>query len=231
MQSRYRRRRTSAPSLLCIGMFSSLRRRSYADYLFVYLRKIGVIFKTYPGGDYSDRQAGGAQDGLCVSGRRFVKRAAPLPDLRNERIFPGGLRVKIRFAPDCKWRLVEEFGVDSFQTQEDGTLLFYADYTDKENLLSWLLSFREKAELLEPEEGDFLRGQYEDILPGYYMNKVHWNSIRPDGAVPDSLMKELLDQSYRLVLGSFSRKKQREILEAARAEAGGIGGCGTAFPG
>ena len=91
-------------------------------------------------------------DNLCVSGRRFVKRAAPLPDLRNERIFPGGLRVKIRFAPDCKWRLVEEFGVDSFQTQEDGTLLFCADYTDKENLLSWLLSFREKAELLEPEE-------------------------------------------------------------------------------
>ncbi|MGN0563810.1 MAG: helix-turn-helix transcriptional regulator [Candidatus Heritagella sp.] len=91
-------------------------------------------------------------DNLCVSDRRFAKRAAPLPDLRNERIFPGGLRVKIRFAPDCKWRLVEEFGVDSFQTQGDGTLLFCADYTDKENLLSWLLSFREKAELLEPEE-------------------------------------------------------------------------------
>ena len=31
---------------------------------------------------------------------------------------------------------------------------------------------------LDPAEGDFLRGQYEDILPGYYMNKTHWNSVR-----------------------------------------------------
>ena len=65
---------------------------------------------------------------------------------------------------------------------------------------------------LEPAEGDFLRSQYEDILPGYYMNKVHWNSVRPDGEVPDDLLKDLLDKSYRLVLGGLSRKKQKEIL-------------------
>lgn len=68
---------------------------------------------------------------------------------------------------------------------------------------------------LEPSEGDFLRQQYEDIIPGYYMNKVHWNSIKPDGAVPDDLLKDLLDKSYTLVLGSFSKKKQKEILEGA----------------
>lgn len=37
---------------------------------------------------------------------------------------------------------------------------------------------------LELTEGDFLRQQYEDIIPGYYMNKTHWNSIKPDGEVP-----------------------------------------------
>lgn len=67
---------------------------------------------------------------------------------------------------------------------------------------------------LDPEEGEFLRGQYEDILPGYYMNKQHWNSIRPDGEVPDDLLKDLLDKSYQLVLGSFSKKKQQEIVES-----------------
>lgn len=36
--------------------------------------------------------------------------------------------------------------------QEDGRLLFQADYTDKENLITWLMSFRDKVELLEPEE-------------------------------------------------------------------------------
>ena len=64
---------------------------------------------------------------------------------------------------------------------------------------------------LEPAEGDFLRQQYEDILPGYYMNKVHWNSIRPDGGVPDELLKDMLDKSYQLVLSGLSKKKQREI--------------------
>lgn len=68
---------------------------------------------------------------------------------------------------------------------------------------------------LDPTEGDFLRQQYEDILPGYYMNKIHWNSIKAGGCVPEDLMKEMLDKSYSLVLGSFSKRKQREISEKA----------------
>lgn len=65
---------------------------------------------------------------------------------------------------------------------------------------------------LEPGDGDFLRSQYEDIIPGYYMNKQHWNSVKADGQVPDELLKEMLDKAYSLVLGGFSKKKQREIL-------------------
>lgn len=65
---------------------------------------------------------------------------------------------------------------------------------------------------LEPEKGDFFRNQYKDIIPGYYMNKEHWNSIKPDGEVPDDLLKDLLDTSYQLVLSKFSKKKQIEIL-------------------
>ena len=72
---------------------------------------------------------------------------------------------------------------------------------------------------LEPDEGCFLRTQYEDIIPGYYMNKEHWNSVKPDGKVPDDLLKDLLDKSYELVLSGFSKKRQREIL--------GMSCCGT----
>ena len=64
---------------------------------------------------------------------------------------------------------------------------------------------------LDPVEGDFLRSQYDDIIPGYYMNKMHWNSVRADGNVPDNLLKDMLDKSYDLVLHSFSKKKQAEI--------------------
>lgn len=64
---------------------------------------------------------------------------------------------------------------------------------------------------LDPLEGEFLRGQYPDIAPGYYMNKRHWNSIRLDGEVPDDLLRELVRKSYRLVLEGLP-KKQRESL-------------------
>lgn len=72
---------------------------------------------------------------------------------------------------------------------------------------------------LEPVEGEFLRSQYPDIVPGYYSNKEHWNSVKPDGEVPDELLKDLLDKSYRLVLEGFGKKRQREIL--------GLTCCGT----
>lgn len=66
---------------------------------------------------------------------------------------------------------------------------------------------------LEPSEGDFLRQQYDDINPGYYMNKIHWNSINADGSVPDELLMDLLDKSYDLVLKGFSKKRQKELLD------------------
>lgn len=65
---------------------------------------------------------------------------------------------------------------------------------------------------LEPAEGEFWRGQYADIIPGYYMNKIHWNSVKADGAVPDDVLRDLLDHAYQAVLGGFSKKKQTEIL-------------------
>ena len=66
---------------------------------------------------------------------------------------------------------------------------------------------------LDPAEGDFFRQQYEDVLPGYYMNKVHWNSIKAEGNVPDEILKDMLDKSYNLILSKFSKKKQQELLK------------------
>ncbi len=72
---------------------------------------------------------------------------------------------------------------------------------------------------LEPLEGELMRKQYPDIIPGYYSSKMHWNSVKADGAIPDDLLKHWLDRSYMLVLREFSRQKQREIL--------GLSVCGT----
>ena len=91
-------------------------------------------------------------DRLSVSEKTFVHREVPMPDLSNERIFPGGIRVKVLFDPDVKWRLVEEFGPHCFTEADDRRLLFQADYTDMENLVAWILTFGERAEVLEPPE-------------------------------------------------------------------------------
>ena len=82
----------------------------------------------------------------------FVCRNAPLPDLSTEKIFPGGIKVKALFSKDVKWRLVEEFGPNCFTETEDGRLMFTADYTDSDNLITWIMTFGNKAEVLEPVE-------------------------------------------------------------------------------
>ncbi len=82
----------------------------------------------------------------------FECRDATMPDLSNEKIFPGGIKVKALFEPDQKWRLVEEFGPSCFTETDDGRLLFTADYTDMENLITWILTFGDKVEVLETKE-------------------------------------------------------------------------------
>ena len=89
-------------------------------------------------------------DRAAENGQEFVCRDVPMPDLSTEKIFPGGIRVKALFTPDMKWRLVEEFGPHCFSEASDGRLLFTADYTDMENLVTWLMTFGAKAEVLEP---------------------------------------------------------------------------------
>ncbi len=86
------------------------------------------------------------------TGENFVKRSAPFPNLTAEHVFPHRYQVKARIQPEYKWRLAEEYGVDSFHVQPDGTLLFSAGFTEKRKIVEWIASFGEGAELLEPEE-------------------------------------------------------------------------------
>mgnify|MGYP002545769526 CR=1 FL=1 len=65
----------------------------------------------------------------------------------------------------------------------------------------------------EPMMAELLRAEYEEILPGFYTDKRNWNSILLDGDVPDSLMREMCDRSYRLVFSKLTKKLQKEIIE------------------
>lgn len=64
----------------------------------------------------------------------------------------------------------------------------------------------------DPERALELRDEYEDIIPGYHMNKLHWNSvIIGNGNLPDKLVRELIDHSYDLVVASLTKKQRAEF--------------------
>lgn len=92
---------------------------------------------------------------------QFEPILAPVPELSSERIFPLTICAGIRFDTGMKWRLVEEYGPDSFEEQEDGSLCFSWEFSDRDSLFGWLLSFGEYAELVEPEE---LRREFREMV-------------------------------------------------------------------
>lgn len=63
----------------------------------------------------------------------------------------------------------------------------------------------------DPERATILREQHEEIKPGWHMNKIHWNSVYPDGMLDDELIKELITDSYELIVESLPKKKKEEL--------------------
>jgi len=88
---------------------------------------------------------------LKNTGETFEPRQHPGFSVSNEKIFPYNIDVSALFDPDMKWRLIEEYGIDSFAEQPDGKLLFQFGFADRESLFGWILSFGAKVELLKPE--------------------------------------------------------------------------------
>lgn len=64
----------------------------------------------------------------------------------------------------------------------------------------------------DPERAVELRETYSGIIPGWHMNKTHWNTVLVDGSVDDSLLVELVQHSYDLVVSKLT-KRDRLVLE------------------
>jgi predicted DNA-binding protein (MmcQ/YjbR family) len=63
----------------------------------------------------------------------------------------------------------------------------------------------------EPELAEHLRAAYKSIRPGYHLNKRHWNTVTLDGSVPDAMVRDLVEDSYDLIVAALPRAK-REAL-------------------
>ena len=64
----------------------------------------------------------------------------------------------------------------------------------------------------DPEKAIELREEYDAIKPGYHMNKKHWNTIVIDGSISTKLIKEMIDDSYELIVQSLPKKLREELL-------------------
>jgi predicted DNA-binding protein (MmcQ/YjbR family) len=67
----------------------------------------------------------------------------------------------------------------------------------------------------EPDLASQFRDTYESVRPGYHMNKRHWNTITIGGDVPDRLLRDMIEDSYDLVVDALP-KRTRERLRALR---------------
>ena len=63
----------------------------------------------------------------------------------------------------------------------------------------------------DPELAVELRERHEEVLPGYHMNKKHWNTIRTDGTLSDHLLMGWIDHSYDLVVKNLPKNLQKAL--------------------
>lgn len=64
----------------------------------------------------------------------------------------------------------------------------------------------------DPGNAVELRERYEEVQPGYHMNKKHWNTVNFEGRIPGKELIHMIDHSYELVVKGLSRKFRMELI-------------------
>jgi predicted DNA-binding protein (MmcQ/YjbR family) len=63
----------------------------------------------------------------------------------------------------------------------------------------------------DPEKAEELRESYSSVIPAFHMNKKHWNTIIMNGQVNSKLIREMIDDSYWLVVGSLPLSERKKL--------------------
>ena len=63
----------------------------------------------------------------------------------------------------------------------------------------------------EPLLAEQLRKAHSCVSPGYHLNKRHWNTVTLDGTLPDEMIKNMIEDSYDLVVSRLPAVKRREL--------------------
>ena len=70
----------------------------------------------------------------------------------------------------------------------------------------------------EPELAVALRNSYPAIRPGYHLDKRHWNTVTIDGSLSDQLVRDMIEDSYDLIVSALPRRVREELGWAPGAE-------------
>ena len=63
----------------------------------------------------------------------------------------------------------------------------------------------------DPGLAEALREAHAAVIPGYHLNKRHWNTVIIDGSLPDETVREMIEDSYDLVVSKLSRERRRAL--------------------
>ena len=71
----------------------------------------------------------------------------------------------------------------------------------------------------DPDLALDLRDRYEQVRPGYHMNKKHWNTIEIEAGIPDVELRKMIDHSYELVIKRLPKSKVKVGARSRRSSA------------
>jgi predicted DNA-binding protein (MmcQ/YjbR family) len=63
----------------------------------------------------------------------------------------------------------------------------------------------------EPHLAVALRGAHAAVLPGYHLNKRHWNTVVIDGSLPERMLRDMIEDSYDLVVSRLPAARRQEL--------------------
>ncbi|MEO5719876.1 MAG: MmcQ/YjbR family DNA-binding protein [Chthoniobacterales bacterium] len=63
----------------------------------------------------------------------------------------------------------------------------------------------------DPDQALELRDRYEQVRPGYHMNKRHWNTVEISGGIPETELRAMIDHSYELVVAGLSKAARAKL--------------------
>jgi predicted DNA-binding protein (MmcQ/YjbR family) len=63
----------------------------------------------------------------------------------------------------------------------------------------------------EPALAEALRAAHPAVIPGYHLNKRHWNTVIVDGSLRDQMIKDMIEDSYDIVVSKLPREARRAL--------------------